>query len=49
MGDLIDSLKLQGKLREEKIGFIQIEGLLKDAMKDIREAKATINPGPSFS
>jgi len=45
MPDLIERLKLQGRLREEKIGFIQIEGLLKDAMKDIKEAKATLNLG----
>lgn len=45
MADLIEKLKLQGRLREEKVAFIQIEGLLKDAMKDIKEANATIAIG----
>lgn len=45
MNNLIEQLKLQGKLREEKVGFVQIEGLIKDAMKDIKEAKATLNVG----
>lgn len=45
MGESIDRLKLQGKLRDERVGFIQIEGLLKDAVKDIKEARATLEIG----
>lgn len=45
MADLIHRLKLEGKLREEKIGFVQIEGLLTDALKDIREAKRELDIG----
>ncbi len=45
MDDLIQKLKAAGKLREEKVGFIQTEGLLKDALKDIQEAKAVIKIG----
>jgi len=45
MNSLLEKLKLQGKLREEKVGFIQIEGLLKDAMLDIKEAKAELGIG----
>ncbi len=45
MINLLEKLKLEGKLREERVGFIQIEGLLKDAMKDIAEAKAIIQIG----
>ena len=45
MGERIDRLKLQGKLRDEKVGFIQIEGFLKDAVKDIKEAKAILSIG----
>lgn len=39
MSDLIEDLKREGKLRVQKVGFIQIEGLLKDAVSDICEAK----------
>jgi uncharacterized protein (UPF0332 family) len=42
---LILKLILEGLLREEKVCFIQIEGLLQDAFKDIREAKAVIKIG----
>lgn len=45
MDELIRKLKLEGKLRDEKVGFIQIEGLLQDALKDVREAKAVIKIG----
>ncbi len=45
MDDLIKKLKLEGKLRDEKVGFIQIEGLLQDALKDIQEAKLVIEIG----
>ena len=45
MDDLIKKLKTGGKLCEEKIGFVQIEGLLKDALKDIQEAELTIKIG----
>ena len=45
MDDLIKKLKAGGKLREEKVGFVQIEGLLKDALKDIQEARLTIKIG----
>lgn len=43
MNDRIEKLKIQGKLRVEKVGFIQIEGLLKDAVRDIREAQAVVS------
>ena len=45
MDDLIQKLKAAGKLKEEKVGFILIEGLLKDALKDIQEAKIIIRLG----
>jgi len=45
MDDLINKLKAGGKLREEKVGFIQIEGVLKDALKDIQEARLIIKIG----
>ncbi len=45
MDDLINKLKAGGKLREEKVGFIQIEGMLKDALKDIQEARLIIKIG----
>lgn len=40
MDNLIQKLKLAGKLREEKVGFVQISGLIQDALRDIREAEA---------
>ena len=45
MNERIQKLKLEGKLKEEKVGFVQIEGLLQDAVRDIREAKAIIKIG----
>ena len=45
MDDLIKKLKLEGKLCNEKVGFIQIEGLLQDALKDIQEARVVIKVG----
>lgn len=36
---LIDKLKKEGKIREQKAGIIQIEALLKEAILDLREAK----------
>ena len=45
MDELIKKLKLEGKLRDEKVGFIQIEGLLQDALKDIQEARVVIKVG----
>ena len=45
MDDLIKKLKAAGKLKEEKIGFVQVEGLLNDALRDIREAKLTLPIG----
>ena len=45
MSDLIETLKREGKLRDQTVGFIQIEGLLVDAMRDILEAKAVIHIG----
>lgn len=45
MSDVIEKLKGEGKLREQKVGFVQIEGLLGDSLKDIAEAKAVIGVG----
>lgn len=45
MPDVIEKLKSEGKLRNQRVGFIQIEGLLGDALKDIAEAKAVIGVG----
>lgn len=45
MDDLIRALKAAGKLRDEKVGFVQVEGLLQDALKDIQEARAVIEIG----
>ena len=45
MDEFVKKLKAAGKLRDEKVGFIQIEGLLNDALKDIQEAKAVIKIG----
>jgi len=39
MNNTIERLKHEGKLREQTVGFVQVEGLLEDALKDIREAK----------
>lgn len=45
MSHLIDKLKIEGKLRDQKVEFVQIEGLLGDAVKDIAEAKSVIRIG----
>ncbi|MBI2166992.1 MAG: HEPN domain-containing protein [Candidatus Omnitrophica bacterium] len=45
MKELIEKLKREGKLREQKVAWVQIEGLLKDALRDIREAKAVLTVG----
>ncbi|OGW82208.1 MAG: hypothetical protein A3G33_10810 [Omnitrophica bacterium RIFCSPLOWO2_12_FULL_44_17] len=45
MDELIQKLKTAGKLRQESVGFIQIEGLLSDAVRDILEANAVVNYG----
>lgn len=42
MGNLIEKLKLQGKLRDLKVEFVQVEGLLQDPLRDLREAKAVL-------
>ena len=42
MSDSIEDLKREGKLRDQKVGFIQIEGLLKDAVIDIQAAKKVL-------
>jgi uncharacterized protein (UPF0332 family) len=43
--ELIERLKAEGKLQALKVGFNQIEGLLKDALKDIKEARAVFGVG----
>lgn len=45
MPDEIEKLRGEGKLRDQKAAFVQIEGLLGDALKDIAEAKAVIGVG----
>ena len=45
MDDLIKRLKTEGKLRDQPVGFVQIEGMMKDALKDIQEAKAVAEIG----
>lgn len=36
---LIGKLKKEGKIREQKVGIVQIEALLKQAILDLKEAK----------
>jgi uncharacterized protein (UPF0332 family) len=36
---LIRRLEKSGKIRKQKVGFVQIEALLKEAMLDLEEAK----------
>jgi len=45
MNELIKKLKAEGKLRDHQGEFVQIEGLLQDALKDVKEAKAVIRIG----
>ena len=45
MNELIQRLKREGKLRDESMGRVQAEGLLTDALKDIKEARAVLKIG----
>lgn len=36
---LIDKLEKEGRIRRQKAGFVQIEGLLKQAVLDLKEAE----------
>ena len=38
MNDFLSALEKQGKLRRQKVGVTQIEGMLKEAIKDLQEA-----------
>ena len=40
---LINKLQKQGRIRKQKAGIIQIEELLKDALRDLKEAKIVAN------
>lgn len=40
---IIERLKKQGKLREKKVGVVQVEALLKQAMLDLKEAQKISN------
>jgi len=40
---LIEKLKREGKIANQKVGIIQIEELLKEAISDLREAKKITN------
>lgn len=40
--ETIKKLEGQGKLKKQKAGFIQVEGLLRTALADLHEAKATL-------
>ena len=42
MKPLIKSLKREGRLREQKVGFVQIEGLVREALIDLKEADRTL-------
>jgi len=39
INEYIEKLKMQGKLRRKKVGFVQIEELLKQALLDLKEAE----------
>ncbi|MBL7157088.1 MAG: hypothetical protein ISS92_02870 [Candidatus Omnitrophica bacterium] len=39
MGKLVEKLKKEGKIAPQKVGIIQIEELLREAILDIKEAK----------
>jgi len=41
--ETIKKLEGQGKLKKQKAGFIQVEGLLRTALADLHEAKATLS------
>ena len=41
--EAIKRLEKQGKLKKQKVGFMQIEGLLRTALSDLHEAKATLS------
>jgi len=40
--EVIKRLEKQGKLKKQKAGFVQIEGLLKTSLSDLHEAKVTV-------
>jgi len=39
---LINKLLKEGKIKKQKVGIIQIEELLKDALLDLKEAKRIV-------
>ena len=39
MNKIIEKLKKEGKIASQKVGIIQIEGLLREAIFDLKEAK----------
>jgi len=41
--EAIKRLEKQGKLKKQKAGFVQIEGLLRTALSDLHEARATLS------
>jgi uncharacterized protein (UPF0332 family) len=41
--ETIKRLEGQGKLKKQKAGFVQVEGLLRTALSDLHEAKATLS------
>jgi len=41
--ELIEKLKREGKLKDQKAGIVQVEALLKQAVIDLKEAKKTVD------
>lgn len=43
LSKLLKKLEAQGKIRKQKAGFVQIEGLLKEAILDLEEAEKILH------
>ena len=42
---LIEKFQKQGRIKKQKVGPVQLEALLKEAMLDLKEAKKVVNIG----
>lgn len=42
---LIEKFQKEGKIKKQRVGLIQLEALLKEAILDLREAKKVLNIG----
>lgn len=41
--NLVQRLEKEGRLRKQKVGFVQVEALLREALADLREANKIVN------